>query len=439
MKLWEIVFGLAIICVVSAKVRFDYHRVYEVFIDNSDQLVELQNMESSLDHYIFWESPVQTNMKVRIVVPPHRAKSFERKVLRLNLENTIVIDNVQEVIDNERPSRRKREGFGWEDYYTLDEMYAWFDELVSEYGSVLKIEQYGESYEERDMKALVLSKQPNNPGIFLESHIHAREWITSATTTWILNELLTSNDPEVQYLAENFDWYILPVVNPDGLHYTKHDNRMWRKNRNPYSILCYGVDLNRNFPGHWMEGGASNNPCSDVFAGPEAGSEIETKNVMNYFLKYKANIDLYLSFHSYGQYMLLPYGFENAEKADNYYDWMDITEAAAITLSQRNNTFYTIGTTADVLYVASGLSIDWAHSEHNVPIAVTYEFRDQGENGFILPADQIIPNAEEVLDSLIVFMQKGEELLPMNVFVQFEFEINVRKMFKIFLLHGKRI
>ncbi|XP_058450686.1 zinc carboxypeptidase-like isoform X3 [Malaya genurostris] len=410
MKLWEIVFGLAIICVVSAKVRFDYHRVYEVFIDNSDQLVELQNMESSLDHYIFWESPVQTNMTVRIVVPPHKVKSFEGKALRLNLENTIVIDNVQEVIDNERPSRRKREGFGWEDYYTLDEMYAWFDELVSKYGTVLKIEQYGKSYEGRDMKALVLSKKTGNPGIFLESNIHAREWITSATTTWILNELLTSNNPAVQQLAEKFDWYILPVVNPDGLHYTKKVNRMWRKNRKPHSLLCYGVDLNRNFPGHWMEGGASLNPCTDIFAGPEMASEIETQNVMNYFLKNKAKIDLYLSFHSYGQYMLLPYGFQDAEKAVNYYDWMEMAESAAIALSKRYATNYKFGTVSDVLYVASGSSMDWAHAEHNVSVAMTYEFRDQGKYGFILPAEQIIPNAQEVLDSLIVFFERGIQL-----------------------------
>lgn len=156
------------------------------------------------------------------------------------------------LIDNERPQRRKREGFGWDDYHTLDEMYAWFDELVAQYGPILKIEPYGYSHEGLEMKAIKLSKKAGNPGIFLESNIHAREWITSATATWILNQLLTSTVPAVQDLADNYDWYILPVINPDGFAYSKNTNRMWRKNRYPHSILCYGVDMNRNFPGHWM-------------------------------------------------------------------------------------------------------------------------------------------------------------------------------------------
>lgn len=99
----------------------------------------------------------------------------------------------------------------------------------------------------------------------------------------------------------------------------------------------------------FLEGGASSNPCSDTFAGPFEGSEIETQNVMNYFLKYKDRIDLYLSFHSYGQYMLFPFGHNGADLAANYYDWMEIATSAAAALSQRFGTLYTFGTTSDVL------------------------------------------------------------------------------------------
>lgn len=50
--------------------------------------------------------------------------------------------------------------------------------------------------------------------------IHAREWIAPATVTYILNELLTSSDPAVRDVAESYDWYIFPSVNPDGYEYT---------------------------------------------------------------------------------------------------------------------------------------------------------------------------------------------------------------------------
>lgn len=99
-------------------------------------------------------------------------------------------------------------------------MYAWIDELVAEHSEVLSVETIGQSYEGRDLKVVKLSHKEGNPGIFVDANIHAREWITSATVTWILNELLASEDPAVRDLAENFDWYIVPVLNPDGLVYT---------------------------------------------------------------------------------------------------------------------------------------------------------------------------------------------------------------------------
>lgn len=59
-----------------------------------------------------------------------------------------------------------------------------------------------------------------NPTIFIESTIHSREWISIATSTWLLHELLTSNDEEVKKMAENYDWAFVPVLNVDGYAYT---------------------------------------------------------------------------------------------------------------------------------------------------------------------------------------------------------------------------
>lgn len=59
-----------------------------------------------------------------------------------------------------------------------------------------------------------------NPTIFLESTIHSDEWITVASATYLLNELVSSNRTEMRYLAENYDWIIVPVTNVDGYEYT---------------------------------------------------------------------------------------------------------------------------------------------------------------------------------------------------------------------------
>uniref|UniRef100_A0A182PLQ5 Zinc carboxypeptidase A 1 n=1 Tax=Anopheles epiroticus TaxID=199890 RepID=A0A182PLQ5_9DIPT len=391
------------------QVRYDNYRVYEVSISGRTQLEALQYLERYPDGYLFWESPVQTNMKLNIVVPPHKYAEFDELSNQLALANRLRVPNLQQLIDQESPKRSRR-AFGWTEYQTLEDIYNWIDEKVNEFPSIMSVETIGQSYEDRDIKAVKISYKEGNPGIFIESNIHAREWITSATVTWLINEFLTSTAPEVRELAENYDWYIVPVANPDGLNYTKTTNRLWRKNRYPHSVLCYGVDMNRNFPGHWMEGGASPIPCSDVYAGPAAGSEIETQHLMNYFISIKDKAKAYLSFHSYGQYILFPYGHANAEYSENYYDMMEMGEAAAVAIYERFSTPYEIGTTADVLYIASGASPDWAHGTQGTPIAATFEFRDNGVYGFILPPDQIIPNAMEVLDGLVAFCRKGKEL-----------------------------
>lgn len=59
-----------------------------------------------------------------------------------------------------------------------------------------------------------------NPVIFIESTIHAREWISAATVSYLVNQLLTSNDTEIQKLAQNYDWIIVPILNVDGYDYT---------------------------------------------------------------------------------------------------------------------------------------------------------------------------------------------------------------------------
>lgn len=49
--------------------------------------------------------------------------------------------------------------------------------------------------------------------------IHAREWISPAFVTWLIHELVENYAAHPQYL-DDIDWYIMPVINPDGYRYT---------------------------------------------------------------------------------------------------------------------------------------------------------------------------------------------------------------------------
>ncbi|KXJ71765.1 hypothetical protein RP20_CCG019741 [Aedes albopictus] len=392
------------------KLRFDNHRVYSVNVDNKLQLYALQDLEATPNEFTFLDVPSVTNSNVQIVVSPAKQRKFDLLCAELKLDPILVSSNLQSAIDNEQPNRSRRASFGWEDYHTLEEIYAWLDELVVQHGDVLSVETIGHSYEQRELKVIKLSYKEGNPGIFIDANIHAREWITSATVTWILNELLTSDDPAVRELAESYDWYIVPVANPDGFVYTHTVHRLWRKTRYPYSVLCQGADPNRNFDFQWSNGGTSNNPCSDVYAGEHPESEIEVKTISNYVRSIADKLNLYLAVHSRGQYILVPFGYNAAPYPPNYKDLMQIGKRAAVDMYKVHKTPYRVGTTADVLYVASGISVDWAYGAAQIPLAYTFELRDQVQYGFILPADQIIPNAEEVLAAFIGMIDEARVL-----------------------------
>ena len=44
-----------------------------------------------------------------------------------------------------------------------------------------------------------------------------------------------------------------------------------------------------------------------------------------------------------------------------------------------------------------------------MPITYIYKLRDTGKHDFILPEDQILPNGEEVSDSLVVMFQEAKK------------------------------
>jgi len=118
-------------------------------------------------------------------------------------------------------------------------------------------------------------------------------------------------------LARSFDYYVFPSVNPDGYVYTHTTDRMWRKTRIPGGSSCYGTDANRNFDFHWLEIGASTNPCSETYAGPSPFSEIESRLLANFLTSMSDKFDVYLAFHSYSQLLLFPFGHNN-DHISNY-------------------------------------------------------------------------------------------------------------------------
>uniref|UniRef100_A0AAG5DJS0 Zinc carboxypeptidase A 1 n=1 Tax=Anopheles atroparvus TaxID=41427 RepID=A0AAG5DJS0_ANOAO len=407
MKFNLVCLALAVLCgaAVAERARYDNYRVYQVRIETDRQLELLKAIEQNPDGYRFWSEPAKVGTEVLLVVPPHLRGHFSEIRAKLALRAELHIEDLQEQIDAESRASVRRESFGWNAYYRTDEIYAWLDSLVASNPGVVSPLNIGNSFEGRPIKGVKVSYKAGNKAVVVEGLIHSREWISGATVTWVLNQLLTSTDPKVRNIAENFDWYFFPVTNPDGYEYTHTTDRQWRKTRSQASVLCRGADPNRNWGYNFMQGGASSVPCSDTFAGPSAFSEVETRQLSD-FVATLDNMSTYLAFHAYSQLLLIPYGHTTA-RLDNYAETIAIGTKAINKLRERYGTTYKIGNIAEAIYVASGGSIDWVKGVLRTPLVYAYELRDLGRYGFVLPPDQIIPTAEETLDSIIVILEEG--------------------------------
>ena len=188
------------------------------------------------------------------------------------------------------------------------------------------------SIEGRACRALKIAKGAGTRrGILFIGGVHARELVNpDLLVNWSLAlcQAYTSgagmtfgpktyDASTIKLLVEALDIFVFPLVNPDGRQHVQSADAMWRKNRslNP-GQPCRGVDINRNYDFLWSSGiGTSGSSCSDVFKGPGAFSEPETRNVRS-LLDANPNIECLADVHSYSELVLYPWGDDNNQSTD---------------------------------------------------------------------------------------------------------------------------
>ncbi|KAM7352228.1 zinc carboxypeptidase [Cochliomyia hominivorax] len=398
---------------LEKKIRYDNYKVYKVRIVSVEQYNELMGQEEEYE-LDFWSEVHNYGETCDVMVKPELQSKFENFLQKAKIVYEVKIKNVQSLIDNEQPKIRSSSGMDWENFHTLDEIYEWLDVIAKRYPNIVTPFDIGYSYEGRLIKGIKISYKPGNKAVFIESNIHAREWITSATITYIIDELLVPRNPGVRKIAESVDWWIIPVLNVDGFVYSHEVNRMWRKSRLPSDPTgkCIGTDLNRNFDFLWMLTGASSDPCSETYAGPYAESDPEVKQMLQFINNTipEGSIKIYISLHSYGQYVLSPWGHTDTEFPVHYEEMMHVAKGYADALYRRYQTKFTYGSSATTLYKVSGSGKEWAYGVKGIPIPYTIELRDKGEYGFILPPEMILPVAKEVLDGFVGMINAAQEI-----------------------------
>lgn len=341
-----------------------------------------------------------------VIVAPNQLEVFTELLQSAGVTFELITNNIQTLIDAQNSKFDKRStSFDWNSYRTLEEFYSWYDILVQQYPDQVQQIVIGQSFEGRDIILIKISFKPGNPSVVLESGIHAREWISHATASFILNQLLTSNETSVRHIAENNDWYILPIYNPDGYVYTHNTNRLHRGNRN-VSKCKYGVDLNRNFNIHWKR-----NACGLEYPGTAANSEPETRAFIRFVTTLDANRTIYIAMHAYSQMFAFPYGYKQ-DKIPNYLSYKRIAAKVIASLSQRYGTKYEYDDIIHLLYQITGDSLDYVYEKLKIEKVFVYELRPDFHSPFhfILPSNEIIPTGLETLDSIVTLIEELNKL-----------------------------
>ncbi|KAM4559586.1 carboxypeptidase O [Odontesthes bonariensis] len=273
-------------------------------------------------------------------------------------------------------------------------------QMVKDHPEVVTLVEYGQTYEKRTISLLKIgfSSEKKKKAVWMDCGIHAREWIAPAFCQYFVRQLLQTykTDEKMEMMLKNMDFYVTPVLNIDGYIFSWKDDstRLWRKNRSPGpSGDCYGTDLNRNFDANWGTIGVSFNCSSNIYCGSRPISEPEAQAVTYFVGSRKDDFLCFLTIHSYGQLLLVPYGHPNFT-ASNYDELMKVGLSAADAIHQVHGKSYRVGSSPDILYPNSGSSRDWARML-GIPLTYTFELRDNGTFGFVLPEDQIQPTCEE--------------------------------------------
>jgi len=172
--------------------------------------------------------------------------------------------------------------------------------LAKEHSDLVELISIGRTSEQREMTVVKISDEKKSvPGktngeplkskgaVVMIGAQHAREWIAVSTALYIAHGLVA--DPWDHYslnnLLHHYDFYILPVANPDGYQYTWTGDRFWYKTRQQLTsgAKCIGIDMNRNWGYKWKPTNKGNDKvCDNWYAGSRPFQTPETNNIANF-------------------------------------------------------------------------------------------------------------------------------------------------------------
>jgi len=276
---------------------------------------------------------------------------------------------------------------------------------------IAELREIGRSIENRPIWALRIGERKGSLDkvLFMGCH-HAREWIAVEVPFLLAKELVErADDPKITGWLSVGEIWVAPMVNPDGHEYCRTHERLWRKNRRRNPDGSIGVDPNRNYGYMW---GTLNVPTSsqvpsdETYVGPRAFSEPETRAVRD--LVAREMFRGVITYHSYSQLILYPWGFTDKPVTDpqDREGMIGLANEMRDLMKGVHGVVYT-AEQSSTLYPTAGDTTDWTYGEYGIP-SFTIELRPDSHQagGFILPPSQIVPTWEENRPAAFRFIEK---------------------------------
>ncbi|XP_043329996.1 mast cell carboxypeptidase A isoform X1 [Cervus canadensis] len=395
--------GLIATALAIAPVRFDGDKVLRVKLQDEKQANVIKDLAktSQLD---FWY-PDATHQVAADMTVDFRISAKESQLVQSALDQNqmhyeILIHDVQEEVEKQFDVKEDNPGrHSYAKYNNWNKIVAWTEKMVRKHPKMVSRIKIGTTGEDNPLYVLkVGGKDERRKAIFMDCGIHAREWIAPAFCQWFVYQATKTygKNKTMTELLNQMNFYVLPVFNVDGYIWSWTQNRMWRKNRSRnQNSKCIGTDLNRNFNISWNSLPNTSDPCQEIYRGPAPESEKETKAVRDFIRSHLKSIKAYITFHSYSQMLLFPYG-DTSELPPNHEDLVKVAKIATDVLSTPYETHYTYGPIASTIYPTSGSSLDWAYNL-GIKHSFAFELRDKGRFGFLLPESQIKPTCKETM------------------------------------------
>lgn len=295
-------------------------------------------------------------------------------------------------------------------YRTITAQLDHLDRVAADHPGLATVVDYGDSWRKstgrggHDLKAICVTRiRPGDceqtpsapkPRLFVLGQLHARE-ITTGDMAWrFIDDLVGS--PDLTAMLDEVEVWVVPIANPDGVEIVESGGDtpvLHRKNANGNCTSGpRGVDLNRNAGSHWGEVGASANKCSETYRGARADSEVEVRALESLWRKlYRdtrapgdtaaASPDTtgaVISMHSYGNYVLFPWGWSTQKTGND-------TALRRIAEEMASLSGYRAGQPGELLYNASGATDDWVYEDLGVPSFVWEIGASSGTCGGFVP------------------------------------------------------